>query len=124
MGFAGNGREPKPPALDKLSAMLMAASGPQICNDFRSYASIAAVGYWHVPDQAYAGGVGPRRSIARLSIDGRAGRISGSRLYERCPGVVARLCRQRVELGRSGRIDPRPGIPAPRVEVGRLLGQV
>jgi hypothetical protein len=31
VGFAGNGREPKPPALDKLSAILVAVSGPQIC---------------------------------------------------------------------------------------------
>lgn len=35
--------------------------------------------------------VGARRSIVSLSIDGRAGLISGSRLCERCAGVVARL---------------------------------
>jgi hypothetical protein len=48
---------------------------------------------------------------------------SGSRLRERRPGVVARLRRQRVELGRSGGINPRPSI-TPRFEEGRLLGQI
>ena len=47
-----------------------------------------------------------------------------SRLRERRPGVVARLGRQCVELRRSGRVDPRPGVAAPGIEEGRLPGQI
>src|SRR3954465_1065032 len=74
----------------------------------------------HPPHRRVAAGVAPS-TIARRRRN-RGWRSSG--LRERRPGVVARLGRQRVNLGRSHRVHPWPGVAAPGVEEGRLLGKV
>ena len=63
----------------------------------------------------------PRQSSDQIPCS--ASRNSGSGFCERRTGIAACFGRQYVELGRSGRIDPRPGVAPTGVEEGERLFQ-